>query len=78
MFRLINDNNKIEFAEKAHRNYYVYRHPNYFLMFGGGHDYNCRSDGYNYANMDHDCEPTRVHAVHAVDAVHMSAVHAHI
>jgi len=66
---------KVEYAEKFNSKYYVATHGHYQFSWGGGNDYMCRNDGYSYANMDHDCEPTRVHAVHAVD---MSAVHAHI
>ena len=31
-----------------------------------GHDLSCYDNGYCYSNMDHDCEPARVHTVHAV------------
>ena len=67
--------NKIEYAKKIWHNEGVYKRSSYMLTFGGGHDYMCRSDGYAYSNMDYDCEPTRVHAVHAV---YVSAVHAHM
>ena len=45
---------KVEYAEKYRSNYYVATHITYQFSWGGGNDYMCRNDGYNYANMDHD------------------------
>lgn len=55
LFRINPSNSKqAQWLEKAHRSHYIYNNQNYFLTFGGGHDYKCDSGGGCYTNSDYD------------------------
>jgi len=55
LFRINPQNkNQVQYAEKAHRSYYVYKNNNYLLTFGAGHDWKCDGNsGSCYTNADY-------------------------
>ena len=54
MFRVNANTGQLNYAEKYRSSHYVYQRADYMLTWGGGHDYQCRNDGYAYSNFDYD------------------------